>query len=109
MKQLMLAVGLSAAIVAMLWSTGNINTFAPSCTIGVTGTAATVTFRGWKSTSACASFESRDTYRLTSDAPTQPVICEYVIQGQTATVRDEGALKLIGASICADFARRADR
>jgi ribosomal protein L32 len=73
----------------------------PSCTVGVTGTAATVTYRGWPAENSCASqLPDKTLYQLQGDPPENPVICQYTSNGLTATVRDQGALKNVDNLIC---------
>lgn len=76
----------------------------PSCTVGVTGTAASVTVRGWTAPAACDSLQrtSVSTYSYTG-LVNAPVVCQYVVQGNRYTVNDEGILKLVGSAICASL------
>lgn len=85
----------------------------PHCYVGVTGTAASITVRGWTANSDCDQIVTgSDTslihshtlnfYRLT-EPPQQPVICEIDYSGRHLIIRDEGMLKLVGNSLCAYF------
>jgi hypothetical protein len=51
---------------------------------------------------------AKDLYAMT-ERPTQPVICEYAIDGKKFVVRDEGMLKVVGNVLCSGLAKRADR
>ncbi len=83
----------------------------PSCTVGVTGTAAAVTLQGWQANQNCTTLFSGtqntnipqigpvNTYRLDSP-PDEPVVCQVNKDGLRITVRDEGILKLVGNALC---------
>ncbi len=82
----------------------------PRCTIGVTGTAATVTIEGWSANQDCqrivsgqqsflGTFPATHVYLYTG-TPTNPEVCEVNVQGRRVIVRDEGALKLNGNAVC---------
>jgi len=83
----------------------------PSCTVGITGTAATITIQGWQATQDCNNLFSGNqgpnalqidptkVYRLDSP-PGEPVICQVDRGGLRITVRDEGILKLVGNAMC---------
>jgi hypothetical protein len=100
----------TVALVALLLFLGTIAyvTLQEECTVGVTGTAATLTVRGFSARSICDQWQRTSTiatYALSQGALTTPVICQYVIArpfgiATTATVRDEGSLKIVGNSIC---------
>lgn len=88
---------------ALNWST--IGTLiGPECAIGVTGTDATVTVRGWAAAQeACAEVRSRifwPTSRQEGVLPL-PVVCRYRLGDRLITVRDAGALKIAGTALCA--------
>ncbi len=86
-----------------------LESFQQSCTIGVTGTEASITVQGWMAGKTCNDILSgssklnvgtpENLYDLTQPA-TQPVICEYNISSQRLIVRDEGLVKLVGNEIC---------
>lgn len=82
----------------------------PSCTVGVTGTAATFTIEGWSTNQDCrnivsgkpsflGTFPSGQVYLYTG-TPTNPEVCEVDVQGRHVIVRDEGVLKLVGNALC---------
>ena len=92
------------------------------CYVGVRGTAASVTVKSMFPGGTCealisnpanyvgdiAQDNSKDLYAM-SERPTQPVICEYKVDGRTFIVRDEGMLKVVGNLLCSGLAKRADR
>jgi hypothetical protein len=83
----------------------------PSCSLGVTGTSATLTIRGWSASQDCddilagrsnflgSSFPPTNIYKYTG-SPTTPIVCEMDEQGRHLIVRDEGSLKLAGNELC---------
>lgn len=75
-------------------------TFGPSCTIGVTGTAAMVEVKGWTASSVCDTMANKQgMYRYNGDM-IPPPICQYEFQDDRFTVHDEGVLKLVGNAMC---------
>lgn len=75
----------------------------PSCTVGVVGTAATLSVRGWQSGQMCDAFDpgtGAALYRL-SGPITSPTICQYRIDHALFTVNDQGSLKVVGNVLCA--------
>lgn len=81
----------------------------PSCTIGVTGTAATLTVKGWQSQRLCDTFNLGGNialYRYSGQVMT-PTVCQYRMEGLLFTVNDEGVLKVIGNLLCAALRSRA--
>ena len=82
----------------------------PSCTIGLSGTAATITIQAWSANNDCndivngrVSFlgdpvKPGGVYLLTS-APTGAILCETDKQGRHLVVRDQG-LNIIGSGEC---------
>ncbi len=84
----------------------------PSCTVGVTGTAATMTIQVWSANNDCNALVKNQLsflgapaaqsggFYLYTETPTNPVICEVDDQGRHIIVRDEGALKLVGGALC---------
>jgi len=92
------------------------------CYVGVRGTAASLTVRGMFPGGTCKAFmenpvkyvgeagedHAKDLYEL-SERPTQPVVCEYPVDGKTFIVRDEGILKVVGNVMCSGLAKRADK
>ena len=95
---------------------------AGECYVGVRGTAASITVKGTFPGGTCEALISnpakfvgniaedgaRDLYAM-SERPTQPVICEYTIDGRSFIVRDEGMLKVVGNLLCSGLVRRVDR
>ena len=90
--------------------------------MGVRGTAASVTVKGTFPGGTCkalienpvkylgdaADDSAKDLYEM-SERPTQPQVCEYVLDGKTFVVRDEGVLKVVGNVMCSGLSKRADR
>lgn len=70
----------------------------PSCTVGVAGTEATTTVQGWTSRSLCDAWVGTNSQYRTE--PTGVLICRYPKEGLRLTVRDTGALKLVGSELC---------
>lgn len=109
----MLLLALSAVgVIVWIYSQGGViatiravgNDFGPSCTIGVTGTAASVTFKGWGATASCdAQLSSKQAYRYDGPARVEPIVCQYTLAGERVTVRDSGTLKLVGNALCNSF------
>jgi hypothetical protein len=82
----------------------------PSCTVGVTGTAATFTIEGWTANQDCHSivdgsqsflgtFPPSQVFLYTG-TPTNPEVCEFDTNGRHVIVRDEGLFKLVGNVLC---------
>lgn len=82
-------------------------TIGPSCAVGVSGTAAVVTARGWDAPTACRSMAGASTsiYSYSGPSPALPIVCQYMIDGVRVTVQDEGLLKIEGTSLCTYFQR----
>lgn len=92
------------------------------CYVGVRGAAASITVKGMFPSGTCealiknpekyvgdlAEDEGRDLYSM-SERPTEPVVCEYPIEGRTFVVRDDGMLKIVGNILCSSLAKRADK
>jgi len=92
------------------------------CYVGVKGTAASVTVKGTFPNDTCkalianpakyvgdvAEDSAKDLYAM-SERPTQPQVCEYIIDGKNFIVRDDGMLKVVGNILCSGLARRADQ
>lgn len=74
----------------------------PICTIGVTGTAASVTVTGLFAGRACQQLLATGPTALyeMSQTPTQPVVCEQNVSNLRLVVRDEGILKIVGNALC---------
>jgi hypothetical protein len=82
----------------------------PNCTVGITGTAATMTIEGWAANQDCSTivggrssflgtFDPSQVYLYTT-TPTNPVVCELDRQGRHLIVRDEGVFKIVGNALC---------
>lgn len=89
----------AGAVVASRWNAIG-QAVGPSCTIGVTGTAANVTVQGWGANADCQTMLGASTYQMRS-GPQGVEVCQYDIHGNLVTVRDEGLVKLVGAAVCA--------
>jgi len=78
----------------------------PSCTIGVTGTNATLTIQAWDADSACQQLVDRNNaqhpgqYYIFTGETNAPVLCEVDMQGRHYTVRDQGIFDLVGNALC---------
>lgn len=91
------------------------------CYVGIRGTEASITVKAMFPDATCdalianpvkflgdiAEDNRRELYQL-SERPTQPVMCEYTIEGRRFIVRDDGVLKVVGNVLCTSLARRAD-
>jgi hypothetical protein len=83
------------------------------CSIGISGTAASLTVRGWAAGQACREImtgrgqESGTTWYEKTEQLVPTVICEYTISGRRFIVRDDGALKIAGSAICAYLEKRS--
>ncbi len=63
----------------------------PSCSFGITGTAASITVHGWSSGDACKALRSGasfQTYDLPREASENPVICQYAVLNNRIVVHD---------------------
>lgn len=107
------------ALAAILLFLGGLFYFSVTeeCTVGVTGTAATLSIRGYSAKTSCDQWLRNSTvatYTLTHGTPATPIICQYVIGRRfgadtTATVRDEGSLKIVGNTMCDSLRKVAVR
>ncbi len=98
---LVLCVLVVGAIAFVNWSALGID-IGPTCIVGVTGTAATVTVKGWSADQACSAMRAGAqavTYTYSGNV-TNPVVCQYTIRGQQFTVQDQGLIKLVGGALC---------
>ncbi len=84
------------------WDDIGIN-LGPSCAVGVSGSAAVVSVHGWDASAACAAMTHANTYTYSGPTPSQPIVCQYTISGERYTVQDDGLLKAVGASVCANL------
>lgn len=74
----------------------------PNCSFGITGTAASITVRGWSSGQACQALRSGanfQTYDLPREATNQPVICDYPLANDRIVVHDR-ATGSAGGTLC---------
>jgi hypothetical protein len=91
------------------------------CYVGVRGTEASITVKALFPDATCDALiknpvkyigdiaeENRRELCSMSERPTQPVMCEYTIDGKHFLVRDDGMFKVVGNILCASLARRAD-
>ena len=92
------------------------------CYVGVRGAAASVTVKGMFPGGACAALIENpekyvgdlaediagEMYEM-SERPKEPQICEYVVEGKTFIVRDEGVLKVVGSTLCSGLSKRAEK
>jgi hypothetical protein len=108
----------SAAIAAALLAAG---CGSRECYVGVRGTAASITVKGMFPGKTCDALianpvkyvgdlaeDSKDLYAM-SERPSQPVVCEYTVDGDAFVVRDEGMLKVVGNILCSGLGKRADK
>ena len=74
-----------------------------SCSVGVTGTSATVTVSGWRATEGCDHLRSQDSrwIYLREEPLIGDVICEVRRDHRHYVVRDKGSLLLVGRIACA--------
>lgn len=83
----------------------------PACTVGLSGSAATITIQGWSATDDCNKIVSGQpsflggpaapgNVYLVTGAATAPVLCELDKQGRHLIVRDQGFLTLVGTGEC---------
>ncbi len=99
---LIVAAVLIVGEVAAHW-TGIGIAWGPSCAVGVSGTAAVVTVHGWGASDECAAMTHANTYTYSGPTPSQPIVCQYTISGERYTVQDDGLLKAVGTSVCANL------
>lgn len=73
-----------------------------SCIVGITGTNASVTVRGWGASTACqvAVKEGQAWAYAREEVPTEPVLCEVQQHHRRYIVRDTGGLMLVGRGLC---------
>lgn len=91
------------------------------CYVGVRGTEASVTVKASFPNETCEAViknpsaffgdlaeDGKKEFYAMSEAPLQPVICEYDVQGKHFMVRDDGMFKVVGNLLCSGLAKRAD-
>ena len=90
------------------------------CYVGVTGTAASITVKDTFPDETCQAIvanpakyigdiaeDSPKEFYSMSEAPQQPVVCEYTIENKHFIVRDEGMLKVVGNILCSGLSKRS--
>ncbi|HLZ55563.1 MAG TPA: hypothetical protein VKR06_01335 [Ktedonosporobacter sp.] len=85
----------------------------PSCTVGLSGTAAQLTIQGWQAEADCeailngkASFLGDPNKPENVYAVSQPqgtILCELDMKGRHLMVRDQGAVTLMGSGLCQEL------
>jgi hypothetical protein len=109
-------VALGAIILCLLWLyfpqvASAMRALEPTCTVGITGTAATFTIQAWTANEDChkitggeASFLGSPIQRggvyLGEQDRNEPIICELDDQGRHIIVRDQGIFKIVGNGVC---------
>src|SRR6266850_2161390 len=77
---------------------------ASSCTIGFAGNAASVSVNGADAAGWCSQqVRSTSSAYAADERKTDILVCRYPIGGRTYTVRDQGALLLVGNDLCKYF------
>ena len=72
-----------------------------SCSVGAVGSAAVINIKGRGATQACNDLvKDQNSFYITEEQPTKPVICVVKIRKLTYTVRDQGLLNLVGNELC---------
>lgn len=75
-----------------------------SCTIGFAGNAASVTANGTDAVGWCnQQIRATSTAYAADERKNDILVCRYPIGGRTYTVRDQGALLLVGNDLCNSF------
>jgi hypothetical protein len=114
LKVIFIALLLAAVVMALVISVGMIQDN-QSCTVGLAGTAASITFQGYRSDDVCQTFvglnRPGNTYQIYAmTAPPQgTVLCEgeYKYDGISSVhyiIRDTGLFDLVGRQLCVNFA-----
>jgi len=86
----------------------------PSCTVGLTGAAVSVTVQGADAQAQCESFLDQTTdggsWYIYSGGqkPAGAVICQVSYRGEMFTVRDQGSLNIYGSGICSNLIKLAN-
>lgn len=81
-----------------------------TCTLGVSGTDATLTVTGWRATAECdAELERSPRLLYRRDAATDAsVLCEQDRNGKHYVVRDRGVMMIVGRTLCAGLSENPD-
>ncbi len=74
-----------------------------TCTVGVVGTAANVTFTGDNAQAECDSYTRAHRSMYSLDSPQGDELCAGTIDGQKYAVRDTGLFHIEGLTLCRDF------
>jgi len=79
-----------------------------TCTVGIVGANATVTFSGVGAETQCHQAVTNPNnkvswYELQGVQPSGNVMCEGTLQGDTIIVRDQGILNIYGNELCSSF------
>lgn len=76
------------------------------CTVGLAGTALSVTFKGGNASDECAAMQGMvgpdgaTWYRYEDEEPPGVLMCRHTVDDTTVTVRDQGSLMLYGSATC---------
>ncbi len=93
----------------------------PRCTLGVSGTAATLTIEAWSAPDDCQhitngdenflgkSFTLPGTFYRVTQSPNEPVLCELDIQNRHLIVHDQGILTIVGYALCHQLSQRQNQ
>lgn len=96
----LVVVGLAMLAVVLVKLVGNVQ----PCTVGITGTNASVTVSGWGAGETCTRFVSNvPGGYLRTAVPLEPVICELDRGDNHLIIRDSGQLRVIGLGLCASL------
>lgn len=107
-------------IIGFLFSAqlGNfITSLEPSCSLGFSGTTASLTIKGWTANQDCQAIQAGQTSFLSvlnlsnslislnlvyplSQSPQEPVVCEVQYGGRDLVVRDSGVFHIVGVALC---------
>jgi len=76
-----------------------------SCVVGVDGADATVTVKGFRSSSMCSALveSKRHGFYERKSTPEGRVLCEVQNKGRRYVVRDRGIFMLIGRNLCSSI------
>ena len=110
---LLLVVIVVGVLAPHFWQVGR--AIGPVCSIGLNGTAASVTVRGWTAPVACQTITQRlaaATHGVSAallvprpaEDPAVTVVCQGVVAHDHVTIHDGGTLKLAGNLLCAALA-----
>lgn len=102
MKRLSIYLLILTALLGSIVACNFVSNFtSSSCSVGAVGTAAVIDIKGRGATQACDDLvKDQNSFYLTEEQPTKPVICVVKIHKLTYTVRDQGLLNLAGSELC---------